>query len=66
MWWQADWEGSGEPWNPATSTVLQPDEAKSFGWRLHLAPSIRQRDPALHSAGLAVLQGIPGMLHTPC
>ena len=60
MWLQADWEGSGEQWNPPTSTTLQPGEAMTVAWRLHLAPSIRERDHALAAVGLATVQGLPG------
>ena len=59
---QSAWEGSAEQWNPPTSAVLQPGHNLTVGWRLHLAPSIRQRDIALASVGLATVLGIPGAL----
>ena len=57
---QADWDGSGQQWNPPTSAILAPGEAMTVGWRLHLASSIRKRDAALAAVGLAVAQGVPG------
>ena len=57
---QADWEGSGDQWNEPKSTILQPGQVMTVGWRLHLASSIRARDAALAAVGLSVVQGIPG------
>ena len=61
MGWQAEYEGSGEQWNVPTSALLAPGQSLAVGWRFHLASSIRGRDAALAGAGLAVVQGIPGM-----
>lgn len=58
---ESDWAGSGTPWNPPTSHTLPPMSNYSFGFRIFMAPSIRERDAWLSKAGRAVIQGIPGM-----
>lgn len=58
---ERDWAGSGDPWNPPTSYKLQPMSDYIFGFRLLMAPSIRERDSGLVKAGKAAVQGVPGV-----
>ncbi|KAK9810984.1 hypothetical protein WJX73_003381 [Symbiochloris irregularis] len=57
--YKTEWQ-EAKPWNPMTAAILGPQENMTVGWRLQLASSLRQRDPALAAAGKAVLVGIPG------
>ncbi len=59
---EADYEGSGEPWNTPTSTILQPLSNFTFGFRILLAPSIRGKNDVLAAAAKAVVHGIPGFV----
>jgi len=58
---ESDWAGSGDPWNPPTSHKLRPMSNYTFGYRLLMAPSIRERDTWLVKAGKAAVQGVPGV-----
>lgn len=54
-----EWKGVDQ-WNKPTSTVLKPQESKSFALRLVLAPSIKQIEEELIRQDKPVAIGAPG------
>ncbi|KAI0828505.1 hypothetical protein BC628DRAFT_1316608 [Trametes gibbosa] len=58
---QNEWKNV-TPWNAPSSATLQPGETRTYGLRFVLAPSIREIEDALHSAGHPVAAGIPGYI----
>ena len=59
---EQDWAGSQPQFNPPTSRLLGPGEKLTFGVRMFLAPSLRDRDEALGAAGYAVAHAVPGAI----
>lgn len=57
---EIEWATGGQQWNAATSQLLAPNSSFSFGIRLLIAPSIRDRDATLLAAGKVVVHGVPG------
>lgn len=58
---QNEWKHA-EPWNPATSIVLQPGEQRTVGIRFLVAPSIRSIEKTLAANSRPVAVGIPGYI----
>ncbi|HXF12063.1 MAG TPA: DUF5695 domain-containing protein [Terriglobales bacterium] len=54
-----EWKGVQE-WNPATSLILKPGEAKTYGARFLLSDSIRDIERTLAENQRPVAVGIPG------
>ncbi|KAF9486549.1 hypothetical protein BDN70DRAFT_870133 [Pholiota conissans] len=50
------------PWNAPTSTILQPGQSRTYGLEFRLAPSIRQIEQTVRSAGRPVAAGVPGYI----
>ncbi|KAJ3512831.1 hypothetical protein NLJ89_g3297 [Agrocybe chaxingu] len=50
------------PWNAPTSVTLQPGETRTYGVQFRLAPSIREIESTVRSAGKPVSVGIPGYI----
>lgn len=55
----SEW-AAAEPWNPATSVVLDPGATRSWGVRFLVADGVRGIEPALRAAGRPVAVGVPG------
>lgn len=49
-----------EPWNPATSTVLQPATNLTVGLRFAIAPQVQDIESTVARAALPVAVGVPG------
>ncbi|PPQ73464.1 hypothetical protein CVT24_007555 [Panaeolus cyanescens] len=58
---QSEW-GSVSPWNAPTSATLQPGQSRTYGVQFRLAPSIREIESTVRSAGKPVAVGIPGYI----
>ncbi|KAH9855459.1 hypothetical protein C2E23DRAFT_857655 [Lenzites betulinus] len=58
---QNEWKNV-TPWNAPSSATLQPGETRTYGLRFVLAPSIREIEDTLQSAGRPVAAGIPGYI----
>jgi len=58
---QNEWK-QAEPWNPATSIVLQPGEERTIGLRFLVSDSIRDIEKTLAENGRPVAVGIPGYI----
>jgi hypothetical protein len=58
---QNEWK-QAEPWNPATSIVLQPGQERTVGLRFLVAGSIRSIEKTLADNGRPVAVGIPGTI----
>jgi hypothetical protein len=58
---QNEWKRA-QPWNPATSIVLQPGEERTVGLRLLVSDSIRDIEKTLIENGRPVAVGIPGYI----
>ncbi|KAI0315331.1 hypothetical protein OF83DRAFT_363767 [Amylostereum chailletii] len=56
-----EWAGV-TPWNEPSSVTLQPGESRTYGLQFQLAPSIREIESTLKSAGRPVASGIPGYI----
>lgn len=56
-----EWKGIDQ-WNQPTSTILKPNDSKSFAIRLVLAPSIKQIEEELIRQKRPVAIGAPGYL----
>lgn len=56
---ETEWQGV-EQWNTPTSVVITPGETVSYGWKLILAPSLRDIEETLVTAKRPVAVGIPG------
>ena len=57
-----EWSQSGFQWNRPTQCVLPPGERYQVVFRLSAAPSIREVNEALSSAGLPVATSVPGYI----
>ncbi|KAF8203956.1 hypothetical protein BJ912DRAFT_1028539 [Pholiota molesta] len=53
---QNEWAGV-TPWNAPTSAILQPGETRTYGIEFRLAPSIRQIEQTVRSAGRPIAAG---------
>ena len=58
-WTETEW-AEAEPWNAASSRLLEPGETATYGVTFSLAPSVREVESHLRSMGLAVAVGLPG------
>lgn len=58
---QNEWK-QAEPWNPATSIVLEPGQERSVGFRFLVADSIRSIEKTLAANRRPVAVGIPGYI----
>ncbi len=58
---QNEWKDA-EPWNPATSIVLQPGEQRTVGLLFLVAPSIRAIEKTLAENQRPVAVGVPGYI----
>jgi hypothetical protein len=58
---QNEWK-QAEPWNPATSIVLQPGQERMVGLRFLVADSIRSIEKTLAANGRPVAVGVPGYI----
>jgi len=58
---QNEWK-QAEPWNPATSIVLQPGQERTVGLRFLVADSIRSIEKTLAENHRPVAVGIPGYI----
>ncbi|KAF9056072.1 hypothetical protein BJ165DRAFT_1430646 [Panaeolus papilionaceus] len=58
---QNEWR-SVTPWNPPTSATLQPGDSRTYGIQFRLAPSIREIESTIQSAGKPIAIGIPGYI----
>ncbi|MGA7885995.1 MAG: DUF5695 domain-containing protein, partial [Acidobacteriaceae bacterium] len=56
---QNEWKNA-QPWNPATTLTLQPDESRDFGLVFVLADSIQHIQQTLIAQSRPVAVGIPG------
>ncbi|KAF5340490.1 hypothetical protein D9758_014565 [Tetrapyrgos nigripes] len=50
------------PWNAPTSATLQPGQTRTYGLQFALAPSIRQIESSMTSAGRPVAVPLPGTI----
>jgi hypothetical protein len=60
-WQETAWK-TAQPWNAATSIVLQPGESYTVGVRFLLSPSIPKIEQTLAANGRPVAVGIPGYI----
>ena len=58
-WVDTEWTDA-EPWNPASSRMIEIGESVTYGVRFSLAPSVREVESHLRSLGLPVAVGLPG------
>ncbi|MCL7986735.1 DUF5695 domain-containing protein [Sphingobacterium sp. lm-10] len=58
---ETDWKGVDQ-WNNPTSTILQPNERKTFALRFVLAPAIRDIEPTLVQNNRPLAVGFPGFV----
>ena len=58
-WTETEW-AEAEPWNAASSRLLEPGETATYGVTFSLAPSVRKVESHLRSMGLPVAVGLPG------
>ena len=58
---ESDWKRA-EPWNPATSIVLEPGQERTVGLQFLIATSIRTIEKTLAENGRPVAIGIPGYI----
>lgn len=58
---QNEWK-QAEPWNPATSIVLQPGQERSVGLRFLVVDSIRSIEKTLAANARPVAVGVPGFI----
>ncbi|HTB98240.1 MAG TPA: DUF5695 domain-containing protein [Terracidiphilus sp.] len=58
---QNEWK-KAEPWNPATSIVMEPGEERTVGLRFVVADSIRSIEKTLAANQRPVAVGIPGYI----
>jgi len=58
---QNEWK-KAEPWNPATSIVLEPGQERTVGLRFLIADSIESIEKTLAEARRPVAVGIPGYI----
>jgi hypothetical protein len=58
---QNEWK-QAEPWNPATSILLQPGQERTMGLRFLVADSIRSIEKTLVANGRPVAVGVPGYI----
>ncbi|HLQ78447.1 MAG TPA: DUF5695 domain-containing protein, partial [Terriglobia bacterium] len=56
-----EWKGKDE-WNPPTMATLAPNESRTYGVELLVAPEIRDIETSLLKAGRPVAVGIPGYI----
>jgi len=56
---EKEWKNA-RPWNPPTSLVLAPGEARTIGVRFLLSPGIRGIEGTLAANGRPVAVGVPG------
>ncbi|MEP6753880.1 MAG: DUF5695 domain-containing protein, partial [Chthonomonadales bacterium] len=54
-----EWK-KAEPWNEASSFILEPGKSRTYGLQFHLAPEIRKIESTLTKVGRSVAVGIPG------
>lgn len=60
-WAENEW-ASTTPWNAPTSFVLQPGQTRTYGLQFRVAPSIREIESTVASAGLPVAVTVPGTI----
>jgi hypothetical protein len=58
---QNEWKNA-EPWNPATSIILQPGQERTVGLRFLVADSIRSIEKTLAANQRPVAVGVPGYI----
>jgi len=58
-WAETEWTDA-EPWNPASSRLLDVGESATYGVTFSLAPSVRHVESHLRSMGLPIAVGLPG------
>lgn len=56
-----EWSGV-TPWNTPTSATLQPGQSRTYGIQFRMAPSIREIESTVQSAGNPLAVGIPGYI----
>jgi hypothetical protein len=58
---QNEWK-QAEPWNPATSIILEPGQQRTFGLRFLVADSIESIEKTLAANRRPVAMGVPGYI----
>lgn len=60
---EGEWKNvPGGPWNPPSSTIIQPGETKAYALDFLLADGVRSIDDRLAQAGRPAAYGIPGYI----